>query len=125
MFEDDGPIADSTKNTSPGKEDRFREVRRVHVSQSHPAKMPELDVLDEVEECPLMSGSIRKALIKASLAMSNRLWTRWLMVVLLTGSRRCQVILLPFNVTTSSRSNRCYHRPGPDLRARSSSPGLL
>jgi hypothetical protein len=67
LFEDDGPVADTAKNisTSPGRDDRFREVRRVIVSQTHPDS-PERDVLDDVEECSTMTGSIRKAQVKVS-----------------------------------------------------------
>lgn len=63
LFEDDGPAAEGAKSASPGKDDRFREVRRVIVSQSHP-ELLQHDILDEVGECAPMSGSIRKASIK-------------------------------------------------------------
>ena len=55
----------AAKVGSPGPEDRYREVRRVIVSQPTVDGI-EYDALGEVTECDSMAGSVRQALVRVS-----------------------------------------------------------
>ena len=68
LFEEEGvgTLAEGFKgagSTSPGKDDRHKEVKRVIVSQISGDGVDN-DALEEVAECPCMAGSLRQAIIK-------------------------------------------------------------
>lgn len=62
-FEEDG-IVEGMKGAHP--EDRMQEVKRVLISQKGNDGKAQ-DALDEVTECPIMTGDIRQAVVKVSI----------------------------------------------------------
>ena len=132
LFDEDGPsnigmhgndvLVGAIRVGSPGREERHKEVKRIVVNQTNVDGI-ETDALDEVNECESMVGNIRQAIAKVPFdAFPGILCGVSHQAI---GTRRRDILFLPYLFKTCSCSDRGYKCTRLNMRSWSTFTNIL